>query len=119
MFENLGMGELLIIMFVVLILFGGKKIPEIAKNLGKGINEFKKGLNDLKKEVIRARRRVAELQKSFCIGNRGGESYHIVLTDESGDTLSQEMRRTIRRQTSFEDKIKRRKSWPGSSISPS
>ena len=65
--------------------------------------------NDLKKEVIRARRRVAELQKSFCIGNRGGESYHIVLTDESGDTLSQEMRRTIRRQTSFEDKIKRRK----------
>jgi sec-independent protein translocase protein TatA len=51
MFENLGMGELLIIMFVVLILFGGKKIPEIAKNLGKGINEFKKGLNDLKKEV--------------------------------------------------------------------
>jgi sec-independent protein translocase protein TatA len=51
MFENLGMGELLIIMFVVLILFGGKKIPEIAKNLGKGISEFKKGLNDLKKEI--------------------------------------------------------------------
>ena len=37
MFENLGMGELLIIMFVVLILFGGKKI--------------KKGVNDLKKEI--------------------------------------------------------------------
>ncbi len=51
MFENLGMGELLIIMFVVLILFGGKKIPEIAKNLGKGISEFKKGINDLKKEI--------------------------------------------------------------------
>ncbi len=51
MFENLGMGELLIIMFVVLILFGGKKIPEIAKNLGKGISEFKKGLNDLKKDI--------------------------------------------------------------------
>ncbi len=51
MFENLGMGELLIIMMVVLILFGGKKIPEIAKNLGKGISEFKKGVNDLKKEI--------------------------------------------------------------------
>ena len=51
MFENLGMGELLIIMFVVLLLFGGKKIPEIAKNLGKGISEFKKGVNDLKKEI--------------------------------------------------------------------
>jgi sec-independent protein translocase protein TatA len=51
MFENLGMGELLIIMIVVLLLFGGKKIPEVAKNLGKGISEFKKGLNDLKKEI--------------------------------------------------------------------
>lgn len=51
MFENLGMGELLLIMVVVLILFGGKKIPEIARNLGKGISEFKKGMNDLKKEI--------------------------------------------------------------------
>lgn len=51
MFENLGMGELLLIMVVVLVLFGGKKIPEIAKNLGKGISEFKKGVNDLKKEI--------------------------------------------------------------------
>jgi sec-independent protein translocase protein TatA len=51
MFENLGMGELLIIMFVILLLFGGKKIPEIAKSLGKGISEFKKGMNDLKKEI--------------------------------------------------------------------
>lgn len=51
MFENLGMGELLIILVVVLILFGGKKIPEIARNLGKGISEFKKGVNDLKNEI--------------------------------------------------------------------
>jgi sec-independent protein translocase protein TatA len=51
MFENLGMGELLLIMVVVLIFFGGKKIPEIARNLGKGISEFKKGVNDLKKEI--------------------------------------------------------------------
>ncbi len=45
------MGELLIILVVVLILFGGKKIPEIARNLGKGISEFKKGVNDLKNEI--------------------------------------------------------------------
>ncbi len=51
MFENIGMGELLIILVVVLILFGGKKIPEIARNLGKGISEFKKGVNDLKNEI--------------------------------------------------------------------
>jgi sec-independent protein translocase protein TatA len=52
MFENIGMGELLIIMFVILLVFGGRKIPEIARNLGKGISEFKKGMTDLKKEII-------------------------------------------------------------------
>lgn len=51
MFENIGMGELFIIMFVVLLLFGGKKIPEIARSLGKGISEFKKGMNEFKKEI--------------------------------------------------------------------
>ncbi len=51
MFENIGMGELLLILFVILILFGGKKIPEIARSLGKGISEFKKGMNELKKEI--------------------------------------------------------------------
>ena len=47
MFENLGFGELLIILLVVLVLFGSKKIPELAKGLGKGISEFKKGLRDV------------------------------------------------------------------------
>lgn len=38
----LGSGEILVILFVVLILFGGKKLPEFAQSLGKGIREFKK-----------------------------------------------------------------------------
>lgn len=38
----LGSGEILVIMFVILILFGGKKLPEFAQSLGKGIREFKK-----------------------------------------------------------------------------
>lgn len=38
----LGSGEILVILCVVLVLFGGKKLPEFAKNLGKGIREFKK-----------------------------------------------------------------------------
>lgn len=41
MFGNLGAGELIIIFLIVILLFGGKKIPEIAKGLGKGIREFK------------------------------------------------------------------------------
>lgn len=38
----IGTGEILVILFVVLILFGGKKLPEFAQSLGKGIREFKK-----------------------------------------------------------------------------
>ncbi len=43
--------EIFIILLVVLILFGAKKIPEIAKGLGKGMKEFKKATDDIKKEI--------------------------------------------------------------------
>jgi sec-independent protein translocase protein TatA len=42
MFRNLGPFELLIIVLIIMILFGGKKIPELMHGLGKGINEFKR-----------------------------------------------------------------------------
>jgi sec-independent protein translocase protein TatA len=42
MFRNVGPFELLIIVFIIMILFGGKKIPELMHGLGKGINEFKR-----------------------------------------------------------------------------
>lgn len=51
MFANLGMTEILIIVFVLLILFGGKKIPELAKGFGKGIRQFKNELKDVEKEL--------------------------------------------------------------------
>ena len=44
------MGEVLIIFIVALMLFGAKKIPELARSLGKGMNEFKKAADDIKKE---------------------------------------------------------------------
>lgn len=50
MFGRLGPMELLIIFGVVVLLFGGKKIPEIAKGLGEGIREFKASMNDKKKD---------------------------------------------------------------------
>lgn len=40
-----GSGEILVILVVILILFGGKKLPEFAQSLGKGIREFKKACN--------------------------------------------------------------------------
>ena len=50
---NLGTTELIIIVFVVLLLFGGKKIPELMKGLGKGVRSFKKGMNDIEEEIKR------------------------------------------------------------------
>jgi sec-independent protein translocase protein TatA len=51
---NFGMGEMLIILVVVLLLFGAKRIPEIAGSMGKGINEFKRNLSDAQKQITEA-----------------------------------------------------------------
>jgi TatA/E family protein of Tat protein translocase len=44
---GLGYQELLIILLIVLLVFGGKKIPEVARGLGRGIREFKRARDDL------------------------------------------------------------------------
>ena len=44
---GLGMQEILIIAFVILLLFGGKKIPELMKGLGKGVKSFKEGMDEV------------------------------------------------------------------------
>jgi sec-independent protein translocase protein TatA len=44
---GLGMTEILVIAFIVLLLFGGKKIPELMKGLGKGVKGFKDGMKDV------------------------------------------------------------------------
>lgn len=46
----IGTGELIVILCIALILFGGKKLPELARNLGIGIREFKKACNGLEDE---------------------------------------------------------------------
>ena len=48
---NLGGQEIFIILIIVLLLFGGKKIPELMKGLGKGIREFNAAKNNLKDEI--------------------------------------------------------------------
>ncbi len=47
---NLGWGEVLIIAFLVLLLFGGKKIPELMKGIGKGVRSFKQGMSEIQDE---------------------------------------------------------------------
>lgn len=51
---GMGGGEIVLVLVVVLLLFGPKKLPELAKGLGKGIREFKKASNEVTQELERA-----------------------------------------------------------------
>ncbi|MBQ9889014.1 MAG: twin-arginine translocase TatA/TatE family subunit [Bacteroidales bacterium] len=48
---NLGAPEIIIIALVILLLFGGKKIPELMKGLGKGVKSYRDGLNGLTEDI--------------------------------------------------------------------
>jgi sec-independent protein translocase protein TatA len=48
---SFGMPEILLIALVVLLLFGGAKIPELMSGIGKGVSEFKKGVRDVENEI--------------------------------------------------------------------
>mgnify|MGYP003291806074 FL=1 len=48
---NIGTGEIVLIALVVLLLWGGKKIPELMKGLGKGVKSFKEGMNEIEKDI--------------------------------------------------------------------
>ena len=48
---GIGMQEVLLVALVVLLFFGGKKIPELMKGLGKGVRSFKEGMNEMKQEI--------------------------------------------------------------------
>ena len=52
---NLGTGELVFIFLIILLLFGAKRLPDLAKGLGKGIKEFKSAVETGKKEILDAK----------------------------------------------------------------
>ena len=51
---SLGFWEILLIVLVVLLLFGGKKIPELMRGLGKGMKSFRQGMNEVETEIKEA-----------------------------------------------------------------
>ena len=51
---GIGMQEILLIVLVVLLFFGGRKIPELMKGLGKGVRSFKEGLNNIESDEGKA-----------------------------------------------------------------
>lgn len=48
---GIGMQEVLLLALVVLLFFGGKKIPELMKGIGKGVRSFKDGMNNVEKDI--------------------------------------------------------------------
>ncbi|MBO7472177.1 MAG: twin-arginine translocase TatA/TatE family subunit [Bacteroidaceae bacterium] len=59
---SLGSQEIIIIALVILLLFGGKKIPELMRGLGKGVSQFKKGMNDIEQEINAEPEKKEEIQ---------------------------------------------------------
>ena len=51
LFMGIGTQEFLFLALIILLLFGGKKIPELMKGLGKGVRSFKEGMNEMKQEI--------------------------------------------------------------------
>ncbi|TVR13859.1 MAG: twin-arginine translocase TatA/TatE family subunit [Balneolaceae bacterium] len=55
--------EMVIIVLVILLLFGAKRIPELARGIGQGINEFRKASDDIKKEIDKGKNDIDEATK--------------------------------------------------------
>ena len=65
MFGNLGTTEIILIVLVLLVLFGAKRIPEFAKGIGKGIAQFRRELKEIKDETAEPEAHAPLVQKSF------------------------------------------------------
>lgn len=57
MFGSIGMQEIILVLFILLLLFGAKRLPELGESLGKGIREFKRGLNEIKQDIEQEERK--------------------------------------------------------------
>ena len=61
---NMGAWEWIIILLVILLLFGAKRIPDLARGLGQGLQEFKKASDDVKKEIEKGKKDVIDAGSS-------------------------------------------------------
>lgn len=77
----LGTGELLVLLLVVLILFGGKKLPELARSIGLGIREFKKACHGLDDDELEGRHSLEKRQS----GKKEPETVVIEVEPEDKD----------------------------------
>ena len=62
---SLGPWEILLVILAIILIFGGKKIPELARGLGQGLKEFKKAKQEIKDEVKSAAEEVEDVEKEI------------------------------------------------------
>ena len=53
MFGSIGMQEIVLVLFILLLLFGAKRLPELGESLGKGIREFKRGVSGMEEDLAK------------------------------------------------------------------
>ena len=92
MLPNVGGGELVIVLLILLLLFGAKRIPELAKGLGAGIREFRKGVSGEKDDV---RERAKEEEESKPLR---GETLHDTGLHNESDQADEEITRAQRKR---------------------
>jgi sec-independent protein translocase protein TatA len=68
MFGNIGGSEVFLILLVILVFFGAKKLPELAKGLGQGIREFRKAAKDVQEEVEKEVKKIDDKSDNKPIG---------------------------------------------------
>ena len=120
MLPSIGPTELVVILAIVLILFGGRKIPEIAKGLAQGLKEFRKASSDVEKEITKEERKeIKALNTPHYLGdteikvgiNGDGFLYrfvpetqnwsplalidHVLIANSYSDNLKKELREAI------------------------
>lgn len=83
LFMNMGTPEILMILFVVLLLFGGKKLPELARGLGKGIREFKDASDGVKREI---HNNINNVTNDMDLGDKVTKSESYGRTEDSDTT---------------------------------
>ncbi len=98
LFLNLGTEEVILIVFVALLLFGGKKMPELAKGLGKGIREFRDASDSVKREIhkninqltaeeeLKKEEELIEVERNKIANNRN--SQNLINKDEAVNQIN-------------------------------
>ncbi|MFD1257426.1 twin-arginine translocase TatA/TatE family subunit [Mucilaginibacter terrae] len=86
LFLNIGTPELILILFVALLLFGGNKLPELARGLGKGIRDFKDASDGVKRELHNQINNFDEKPSEPVVRNSVTETEtHTVIAEDNND----------------------------------